>query len=129
DGPEAQRIARTIPYYPFKGIDRFYDIGGVCIRTNIILYYNMTRVHCCQSGNSAMQSCCTSGLQPVRVLACMLLSERLFCRDKYYQYLTISTVCIQKSVFDAYTYEYDMHKHVSYIVQQKRGPDIQSCTV
>lgn len=28
DGPEAQRIARTIPYYPFKGIDRFYDIGG-----------------------------------------------------------------------------------------------------
>eukprot|EP00752_Nemacystus_decipiens_P003792 g3489.t2 len=30
DGPEAQRIARTIPYYPFKGIDRFYDIGGMC---------------------------------------------------------------------------------------------------
>lgn len=28
DGPEAQRIARTIPYYPFKGIERFYDIGG-----------------------------------------------------------------------------------------------------
>lgn len=28
DGPEARRIARTIPYYPFKGIDRFYDIGG-----------------------------------------------------------------------------------------------------
>ena len=28
DGPEAQRIAKTIPYYPFKGIDRFYDIGG-----------------------------------------------------------------------------------------------------
>eukprot|EP00903_Cladosiphon_okamuranus_P017518 g16133.t1 len=30
DGPEAQRIARTIPYYPFKGIERFYDIGGMC---------------------------------------------------------------------------------------------------
>ncbi|CAB1107596.1 unnamed protein product [Ectocarpus sp. CCAP 1310/34] len=30
DGPEAQRIARTIPFYPFKGIDRFYDIGGMC---------------------------------------------------------------------------------------------------
>lgn len=29
DGPEAQRIARTIPYFPFKGIDRFYDIGGI----------------------------------------------------------------------------------------------------
>ena len=28
DGPEAQRIAQTIPYYPFKGIERFYDIGG-----------------------------------------------------------------------------------------------------
>lgn len=28
DGPEARRIARTIPYFPFKGIDRFYDIGG-----------------------------------------------------------------------------------------------------
>ncbi|CAM9331042.1 unnamed protein product [Discosporangium mesarthrocarpum] len=23
-------IASTIPYYPFKGIDRFYDIGGMC---------------------------------------------------------------------------------------------------
>lgn len=28
DGPEARRIAQTIPYYPFKGIERFYDIGG-----------------------------------------------------------------------------------------------------
>lgn len=23
-------IASTIPYYPFKGIDRFYDISGMC---------------------------------------------------------------------------------------------------
>merc|ERR1719272_791900 len=28
DGPEAREIAEVIPYYPFKGIDRFYDIGG-----------------------------------------------------------------------------------------------------
>ena len=28
DGPVARRIAETVPYYPFKGIDRFYDIGG-----------------------------------------------------------------------------------------------------
>ena len=30
DGPEAQRIASVIPYFPFKGIDRFYDISGLC---------------------------------------------------------------------------------------------------
>ena len=28
DGPVAQRIASVTPYFPFKGIDRFYDIGG-----------------------------------------------------------------------------------------------------
>lgn len=28
DGIEAREIAQYIPYYPFKGIDRFYDIGG-----------------------------------------------------------------------------------------------------
>ena len=29
DGPEAQRIASVIPYYPFHGVDRFYDISGM----------------------------------------------------------------------------------------------------
>mmetsp|Transcript_5242 Transcript_5242/g.5372 ORF Transcript_5242/g.5372 Transcript_5242/m.5372 type:complete len:202 (-) Transcript_5242:137-742(-) len=29
DGPEARKIASTIPYYPFHGIDRFYDISGM----------------------------------------------------------------------------------------------------
>jgi adenine phosphoribosyltransferase len=29
DGPEARRIASVIPYYPFHGIDRFYDISGM----------------------------------------------------------------------------------------------------
>ncbi len=28
DGPEARLIARHLPYFPFKGIPRFYDIGG-----------------------------------------------------------------------------------------------------
>ena len=28
DGPEAQAIAKYMPYFPFKGIPRFYDIGG-----------------------------------------------------------------------------------------------------
>lgn len=28
DGPEAREIAAVVPYYPFKGIPRFYDIGG-----------------------------------------------------------------------------------------------------
>jgi hypothetical protein len=28
DGIEAREIAQYIPYFPFKGIDRFYDIGG-----------------------------------------------------------------------------------------------------
>ena len=27
-GPEACKIAEVIPYFPFKGIPRFYDIGG-----------------------------------------------------------------------------------------------------
>eukprot|EP01039_Chlorochromonas_danica_P006656 gene6656-7356_t len=29
DGPEARRIASVIPYYPFHGIPRFYDISGM----------------------------------------------------------------------------------------------------
>ena len=28
DGPEARSLAKYLPYYPFKGIPRFYDIGG-----------------------------------------------------------------------------------------------------
>lgn len=28
DGPEAKEIAHYLPYFPFKGIPRFYDIGG-----------------------------------------------------------------------------------------------------
>lgn len=29
DGPEAKAIAAVIPYFPFKGIPRFYDVGGL----------------------------------------------------------------------------------------------------
>jgi adenine phosphoribosyltransferase len=29
DGVEAQRIASVIPYYPFHGVPRFYDISGM----------------------------------------------------------------------------------------------------
>ena len=29
DGPEAVKIASTIAYYPFHGIERFYDISGM----------------------------------------------------------------------------------------------------
>ena len=28
DGPDACEIAKYLPYFPFKGIPRFYDIGG-----------------------------------------------------------------------------------------------------
>ena len=28
DGPVAKRIASVTPYFPFKGIPKFYDIGG-----------------------------------------------------------------------------------------------------
>ena len=28
DGEEAKAIAKYLPYFPFKGIPRFYDIGG-----------------------------------------------------------------------------------------------------
>ena len=28
DGTEARQIAQYLPYFPFKGIPRFYDIGG-----------------------------------------------------------------------------------------------------
>jgi adenine phosphoribosyltransferase len=28
DGPAAREIAQYLPYFPFKGIPRFYDIGG-----------------------------------------------------------------------------------------------------
>ena len=29
DGPIARQIAAVIPYYPFHGVDRFYDISGM----------------------------------------------------------------------------------------------------
>lgn len=29
DGPEAHQIASVIPYYPFHGVPRFYDISGM----------------------------------------------------------------------------------------------------
>jgi adenine phosphoribosyltransferase len=29
DGPEAHTIAAVIPYYPFHGVPRFYDISGM----------------------------------------------------------------------------------------------------
>lgn len=29
DGPEAQAIVSVIPYYPFHGVPRFYDISGM----------------------------------------------------------------------------------------------------
>lgn len=29
DGPEAKKIASVIPYYPFHGVPRFYDISGM----------------------------------------------------------------------------------------------------
>ena len=29
DGPEAVKIASVIPYYPFHGVPRFYDISGM----------------------------------------------------------------------------------------------------
>ncbi|GMI37117.1 hypothetical protein TeGR_g13467 [Tetraparma gracilis] len=32
DGPEAREIASVIPYFPFKGIPRFYDIAGFLSR-------------------------------------------------------------------------------------------------
>ena len=35
DGEAARRIAAVIPYYPFKGIPRFYDIGGFLQRPDI----------------------------------------------------------------------------------------------
>lgn len=35
DGPEAREIARHIPYFPFKGIDRFYDIGGFLYKPDV----------------------------------------------------------------------------------------------
>ena len=28
DGEAAREIAKYLPFFPFKGIDRFYDIGG-----------------------------------------------------------------------------------------------------
>lgn len=28
DGDAAKEIAKYLPYFPFKGIPRFYDIGG-----------------------------------------------------------------------------------------------------
>ena len=35
DGPVAQKIAEVTPYYKFKGIPRFYDIGGFTQRPDI----------------------------------------------------------------------------------------------
>jgi adenine phosphoribosyltransferase len=35
DGPEAIQIASVIPYYPFHGVPRFYDISGMLHNPNI----------------------------------------------------------------------------------------------
>jgi len=35
DGEEAKEIAKYLPYFPFKGIDRFYDIGGFLSKPEI----------------------------------------------------------------------------------------------
>eukprot|EP00592_Proboscia_alata_P008898 CAMPEP_0194352404 /NCGR_PEP_ID=MMETSP0174-20130528/805_1 /TAXON_ID=216777 /ORGANISM="Proboscia alata, Strain PI-D3" /LENGTH=220 /DNA_ID=CAMNT_0039120435 /DNA_START=92 /DNA_END=754 /DNA_ORIENTATION=+ len=35
DGEEARAIAQTMPYYPFKGIPRFYDIGGFLAKPDV----------------------------------------------------------------------------------------------
>lgn len=35
DGAVAKEIAAVVPYYPFKGIPRFYDIGGFLERPDI----------------------------------------------------------------------------------------------
>lgn len=35
DGEEAKEIAKFLPYFPFKGIDRFYDIGGFLSRPEV----------------------------------------------------------------------------------------------
>lgn len=50
DGPIARQIAAVIPYYPFHGVDRFYDISGMthnphvfqlCIDVFVRRYANM----------------------------------------------------------------------------------------
>ena len=46
DGPEAKEIANYLPYFPFKGIPRFYDIGGFLANPEIfqkIVYIFSTR--------------------------------------------------------------------------------------
>jgi len=35
DGEEARAIAKTMPYFPFKGIPRFYDIGGFLAKPEV----------------------------------------------------------------------------------------------
>jgi adenine phosphoribosyltransferase len=35
DGPAAREIAKYLPYFPFKGIPRFYDIGGFLYEPHI----------------------------------------------------------------------------------------------
>ena len=35
DGEEARMIATCMPYFPFKGIPRFYDIGGFLSKPDV----------------------------------------------------------------------------------------------
>ena len=35
DGEEAREIAESMPYFPFKGIPRFYDISGFLSQPHI----------------------------------------------------------------------------------------------
>ena len=35
DGEEARAIAKHLPYFPFKGIPRFYDIGGFLAKPDV----------------------------------------------------------------------------------------------
>lgn len=38
DGKEARHIAQYLPYFPFKNIPRFYDIGGFLAKPEVFQY-------------------------------------------------------------------------------------------
>lgn len=55
DGPEARRIAQTIPYYQFKGIERFYDIGG-----EFVFFFFLTQIIDSRSDDTQTPTVCST---------------------------------------------------------------------
>ena len=109
DGPEAKEIAQYLPYFPFKGIPRFYDIGGFLANPEIfqkivdifVSRYDDIGIEIC---SYKLGSICFYLILPSRLSLTTTIKtvQRLSDNDNY-QRMAIFTLCacmLQNLVFN-----------------------------